>query len=545
MRSVCLWLLKLSLRIFRNRSISSWITNGETLKSYTMHWPPERWQEYEPLLNYCRENGIRLVACGTPLSILRTVQAEGIRGLSKADRKVYAPPAGSGFISGFTSISRKSSVDSILNPSVPFGPSSYLSAQARVVEEYNMSQIILQNVLDGGASGMLVVVTGASHVTYGSRGTGVPARISGKIQKKNQVVILLDPERQFIRGEGEVPVADFLWYSAARPCNRNCFDRAEIARVMNAAGRRRDALPQDLQKGIDLGLVSPEVLQNFFDIEKYPLISELTHRFQGFRERLLADPKFLHRLAIEEAISITTTLIAQYEKRKENFFQELDYVITDTVRGSIVDFFTVWLPAPTLSFLSYADEANAPENINSLIGLLGSIPDNAFQKNPAGTNWNLNHRIASVVFGGLKLAGVGFISSIGAVASSNSLYAIRKLLNPAVVTQQQIVRSPILKTAVVYSLFLGISSNLRYQVIAGLVEHRLSEQFASQTLFVNMVSFVARTVNSYWGTQQWIDIARATGLQVRKTELPTSDPPNNAAIVCSETEEASIDEIKE
>lgn len=107
-----------------------------------------------------------------------------------------------------------------------------------------MSQIILQAVIDGGANGLLVVVTGASHVMYGSRGTGLPARISKKTQKKNQVVILLDPERQFIRREGEVPVSDFLWYSAARPCNRNCFDRAEIARVMNAAGRRRDALPQ-------------------------------------------------------------------------------------------------------------------------------------------------------------------------------------------------------------------------------------------------------------------------------------------------------------
>jgi hypothetical protein len=128
--------------------------------------------------------------------------------------------------------------------SVPFGPSSYLSAQARVVEDHAMSQIILQAVIDGGANGLLVVVTGASHVMYGSRGTGLPARISKKTQKKNQVVILLDPERQFIRIEGEVPVGDFLWYSAARPCNRNCFDRAEIARVMNAAGRRRDALPQ-------------------------------------------------------------------------------------------------------------------------------------------------------------------------------------------------------------------------------------------------------------------------------------------------------------
>ncbi|XP_061375100.1 protein RETICULATA-RELATED 5, chloroplastic-like [Gastrolobium bilobum] len=518
--------------------------DGETLKSYTSHWPPQRWQEYEPILSYCRENGIHLVACGTPLMILRTVQAEGIRALSKADRKVYAPPAGSGFISGFTSTSRRSLVDSTSNLSIPFGPSSYLSAQARVVEEYTMSQIILKNVLDGGAAGMLIVVTGASHVTYGSRGTGVPARISGKIQKKNQIVILLDPERQFIRKEGEVPVADFLWYSAARPCSRNCFDRAEIARVMNAAGRRRDALPQDLQKGIDLGLVSPEVLQNFFDLEQYPLISELTHRFQGFRERLLADPKFLHRLAIEEAISVTTTLFAQYEKRKEIFFQELDYVITDTVRGSVVDFFTVWLPAPTLSFLSYANEMNAPDNIDSIIGLLGSIPDNAFQKNPVGTNWNLNHRVASVVFGGLKLASVGFISSIGTVASSNSLYAIRKLVNPAVGTNQRILRSPILKTAIVYACFLGISANLRYQIIAGIVEHRISDQFSSQTFLVNMLSFVTRTINSYWGTQQWIDLARFTGLQVRKTESPTSDSPNQAAILCNKTEETGIDEIK-
>lgn len=72
------------------------------------------------------------------------------------------------------------------------------------------------------------------------------------------------------------------------------------------------------------------------------------HHEQGFRERLLADPKFLNRLAIEEAISITTTLIAQYERRKENFFEELDYVITDSLRGVVVDFFTVWLPARPL-----------------------------------------------------------------------------------------------------------------------------------------------------------------------------------------------------
>lgn len=39
------------------------------------------------------------------------------------------------------------------------------------------------------------------------------------------------------------------------------------------------------------------------------------------------------------------------------------------------------------------------------------------------------------------------------------------------------------------------------QVIAGIVEHRISDEFSSQILFVNMLSFLVRTVNSYWGTQ--------------------------------------------
>lgn len=130
----------------------------------------------------------------------------------------------------------------------------------------------------------------------------------------------------------------------------------------------------------------------------------------------------------------------------------------------VVDFFTVWLPAPTLSFLSNVDDLNELGSIDALKGLLGSIPDNAFQKNLPGRDWNLNHRIASVVLGGLKLAGVGFISSIGAVASSNILYAIRRLLSPNFASKEVNKRSPILKTALVYASFLGTSANLRYQV---------------------------------------------------------------------------------
>lgn len=45
--------------------------DGETLKSFVTHWPPQRWQEYEPLLSYCNDNGVRLIACGLPLEVFK------------------------------------------------------------------------------------------------------------------------------------------------------------------------------------------------------------------------------------------------------------------------------------------------------------------------------------------------------------------------------------------------------------------------------------------------------------------------------------------
>jgi hypothetical protein len=49
---------------------------------------------------------------------------------------------------------------------------------------------------------------------------------------------------------------------------------------MDAAGSTRDALPQDMQAGLERGLVSPKVLQSFFELDKIPYIAELSRHFQ-------------------------------------------------------------------------------------------------------------------------------------------------------------------------------------------------------------------------------------------------------------------------
>lgn len=58
------------LKYISENSMNFGRIDSEALKSYITHWPPQRWQEYEPLLTYCRDNGIRLIACGVPLEVL-------------------------------------------------------------------------------------------------------------------------------------------------------------------------------------------------------------------------------------------------------------------------------------------------------------------------------------------------------------------------------------------------------------------------------------------------------------------------------------------
>ncbi|CAI5490770.1 unnamed protein product, partial [Closterium sp. Naga37s-1] len=440
----------------------------EDLQVAVSHWSKGRFEEMVPLLRYCRDSGVRLFACGVPPKILRTVQAGGVQALAPIDRQRYAPPLG-----GFPAPSPSASTDQLLatspssaasataglwglepaavaaevysreavsRTSLPFGPGPYWFAQARVVEQHAVARSIDQAMADGGIVGLLVVLTGASQVRYGAQGSGVPARINNgqlKTSAASQRVVLLNPERQRSRADGEMPEADFFWYSGSRMCTQNCFDRAEIARVMGAAGRTFDNLPQDLQTGIERGLISPDTLRSFFELESHPLVAEATKRFQGLRERVYADPRFLQRIVTEEAISLTTALLAQWEKRRDRFWSEIEYVATDVLRGVIVNFFTVWLPAPTLSFpaasaassiagsaaAGAAGAAGAAQGpVQQLVSGVGAwaatLPKNAFQRaTQPGQDWGLQQRLASILFTSGKLFTVGFSASVGTISS--------------------------------------------------------------------------------------------------------------------------------
>lgn len=64
------------------------------------------------------------------------------------------------------------------------------------------------------------------------------------------------------------------------------------------------------------------------------------------KDRLLADPAFLAKLAIETGMGVVTTVIAEHERRGGKFLAELDLVIANTIMALITDAMLLWIPAP-------------------------------------------------------------------------------------------------------------------------------------------------------------------------------------------------------
>ena len=44
--------------------------SDDELKSMVGFWSEGLWQEYLPILQYCRTSGVRLMACGTPPEVV-------------------------------------------------------------------------------------------------------------------------------------------------------------------------------------------------------------------------------------------------------------------------------------------------------------------------------------------------------------------------------------------------------------------------------------------------------------------------------------------
>ena len=79
-----------------------------------------------------------------------------------------------------------------------------------------------------------------------------------------------------------------------------------------------------------------------------------------------------------------------------------------------------------------------------------------------------------------------------------------------------------------YGAYMASSSNLRYQIVAGIIEERgIEVLFHKQRQMISALSFLIRTGNTFVGSLLWVDFCRLTGLQKSK---PQEAPPVAAPV---------------
>ncbi|XP_021736315.1 protein RETICULATA-RELATED 4, chloroplastic-like [Chenopodium quinoa] len=283
-------------------------------------------------------------------------------------------------------------------------------------------------------------------------------------------------------------------------------NRAEAILALAEVGRSLESLPKDLSMAVEAGRIPGSILRRYFELEKSPVFRWLL-QFGGFKERLLADDLFLTKVGIECGIGMFTKTAAELEKRKDNFKKELDFVTADVIMALVADFLLVWLPAPTVSLRPALARSVGP------VGkFFYGCPDNAFQVAVAGTTYSILQRIGALARNGAKLFAVGATSSVIGTGVTNLLINARKTVDKTFSPDGEDI--PMLATSVAYGVYLSVSANLRYQIIAGVIEQRILEPFLhDRKLILSAVCFAVRTGNTFLGSLMWVDFARFIGVQ--------------------------------
>ncbi|CAI5992384.1 unnamed protein product [Closterium sp. NIES-65] len=291
--------------------------------------------------------------------------------------------------------------------------------------------------------------------------------------------------------------------------NGEVFDRASVQAVLEEWFRTMADLPAGIRRAVEPGLVSSAQVARLMSMDARPTIARLISRLappdlsRAFIGRMMADPAFLFKLALEQAATVATAVRWEVQQRrgqqngqlngqdgqgvKSKLVQEWPLALTNVLTLSLCNLALVWCLSPSRSYGSTAT--------NELQMALQKLPNNVFDRSYALREFKLPERVGSFFFNAARLSLIG--SAVGAAggAASNTILKVmqgRKKAGAGASQEKEgassrgsgeadqyqpsvAVPSPA-KSAVAFGAFTGLSGNLRYQLLYG-ADRVLQEHF--------------------------------------------------------------------
>lgn len=201
--------------------------------------------------------------------------------------------------------------------------------------------------------------------------------------------------------------------------------------------------------------------------------------------------------------------MAEVRKRGADFFGEFEFYLSDMVVGLVLDVALVSLLAP-VAVVGAKPLSSSKTGISKYFA---KLPSALFEANIKGLReYTFSQRIVSFFYKGAQYAVIGFACGLVGQGMANSMMILRRHLAGGA-TEADVTVPPLIQSALVWALFMGVSSNTRYQIVFGLerlVDISIAKRVPQIAYFTTI--FI-RFINNVIGGENFIDMARWAGVQ--------------------------------
>uniref|UniRef100_A0A1J3CH71 Protein RETICULATA-RELATED 3, chloroplastic n=1 Tax=Noccaea caerulescens TaxID=107243 RepID=A0A1J3CH71_NOCCA len=226
---------------------------------------------------------------------------------------------------------------------------------------------------------------------------------------------------------------------------------------------------------------------------------------EGWRSRVTADPQFPFKVVMEELVGVSACVLGDMASRPNFGLNELDFVFSTLIVGSILNFTLMYLLAPTAATVGLSQ---------SLPGIFRNCPSSHMFEQGSFTVMN---RFGTLVYKGMVFATVGLAAGLVGTAISNGLIMLRKKMDPSFETPNK--PPPTVLNSLTWATHMGVSANVRYQTLNG-VEFLLAKVVPPVVFKTGVVAL--RCVNNVVGGMSFVVLARITGAQSVEEKTETS-----------------------
>lgn len=248
------------------------------------------------------------------------------------------------------------------------------------------------------------------------------------------------------------------------------------------------------------------------DVQVKNYVSSLTETIsKQYKMRLAADKNFVSKSITEILLAAGTQLAAEVNRRgARGLITEIDFVVAGLLTAIIGKYYSMWRVAPVID--EDGGKKMKEDKVKAAVARHMNVPNNAFQTDD---NYMVHERFMAFILPIPSLFKAGFIASSIGYGLTTLLIAIRSWIIPSYVAAT--VNVNILYASVYTGAFMALVSNIRYQLLQGIIEPLLIEKmFASFPVMKATAIFWIRLGNGLLGSTIAIAGMKYFGLQKLK-----------------------------